>query len=413
MPAARVRAPLDPTGTFDLLPAGAGEPRQGLSVDALRVQLEGAAFELLVPTLMGRVGTVRIPARTLATARRGAPWALEERLLESPEAFHFAVAASGLEGEWVTWAVGRRWLDAIEARLAAVGLRPQAIRPDWIHLPWRTGEWSLLLNGPVSLLRPARWSVVSVHPAALESLLTTLLATSPKPERLRVWTTRDHSGELDGLEACLQAHGITLLRAPPLTGAAALLLAAPGGLDSRDAGSIEAKLALASTRDRSRGRIAGLLQATPRRLALGLLASLLALAGVAQERAGLRARIEATEAAIEASARAALPAGTRVVDAVAQLRQQVGRTDAGDGFSALLAAALPVVGAATTPSLRLRALEYRNRTLQLELSAADIVATDQLVQALDALPELRAGLSGVEGSAPQLKARIRLESEQP
>lgn len=418
---ARLRAPLDAAnGRFDLFLPAEQRLVENIGLAALADQLDRRPFEVVVPALAGHVALLRIPTNNISMARRAAPFALEEHLLSPPDAVRIAVVPACEPGAWVTFAVGRDWLLTLEGRLAAVGLRPWGLRPDWIRLAIEEGEWSLLLDGPLSLLRHGRWRVTCADTDSVAPLLATLLdeAGDTRPRALRIWAEPTADAALAPLMTLLAGHGISCARAVPPSPAARRLLTFLGG-PGTNAHGIESALVLAPQPHEPTGLLGrfglpGMTPAATRRVALLALVAGLATTGVMQGRRELQTQLADAQSAIDAIARQALPPGTRLVDAEAQLRQALAVSGGPpDGLAELLLLAAPVLAALPSADLELRALDYLAGDLTLELLAPSVLAADALVQRLAALPGARAELLLLDAATQPVAARVRFTRTRP
>jgi general secretion pathway protein L len=117
-------------------------PRGECTLDDLGARLPGSAVMLLD----GRaVTTLRadIPGRSDRQARIAAPFAVEEEIAEDIEGVRVVCGSRESDGARVVAVVHEGLLTAILTPLAAVGRAPFSVIPEYLALPWQTGQCSL------------------------------------------------------------------------------------------------------------------------------------------------------------------------------------------------------------------------------------------------------------------------------
>lgn len=150
--------------------------------------LQDRRLVVLVPGRDVLLAQVDIPSRRRAEIERALPYALEEWLVESPETQHFAWCQSGEHVVAAVVACARmdQWL----AQLAGFGLQPERLLPETLAIPWREGEWSLVLSGDAAWLRTGAFTGLACPRASLPLLLDARLeetAQTDRPACLRLW----------------------------------------------------------------------------------------------------------------------------------------------------------------------------------------------------------------------------------
>lgn len=165
-----------------------GAVRRG-SLSELAAQVTGTRLLLIAPGEAIALHRVPLPSRKRSMWARAVPYALEDQVIEDIEALHFALGNLPENGHLPVAVVNRDtlrgWLDAC----AEVGLVPAAVIPEILLVPWREGDWSLLLEERRAVVRTSRWDGFSTDRDLLELLLNQAMteAGDAKPQRFCIW----------------------------------------------------------------------------------------------------------------------------------------------------------------------------------------------------------------------------------
>ena len=336
--------------------------REGALAEA-SPRARGRHVTLLVPgesVLLARAG---IPSRSSAEIARALPYALEDWLLQAPETQHFAWTRDA--GQVAAAVVAQQTMEDWLAACAAAGLEPDAMVPDVLALPWRDGQWTLLLEGARALLHSGPFDGFACARALAPALIDAAWQRCPadaRPQALRVL-------RVDGALLALPA-GVEVLEEAAAAGA--WMQAAPPGIDLRG-GRFAAR--------RRRGGAAPW-----RALAAALALAVTSALALAATRYLILGREQALlQASIDTLFHRVLPDQHRIVDARAQMAEALAgaqRKSGGAGSLGLLAqAALPLTA---MPGARLTRVAYRDGTLELGLRLpppADYAALRRRLQA--------------------------------
>jgi len=200
-------------------PAATGEWRwrfSGVSghgdVAVLRQAAGAAPFHVLVPAEACLLTQVDLPVRNPRELQQALPFALEDRLVDEVETLHFTAGeAQGESGRRVvavvSLALARQWLDA----LRSAGLRPAALVPEVLALPFEPGCWSVVLEGARVCVRTGTGTGMAFEAASAPAWLERLLREHGVPDAVRVF------GEGEGLpviEAFVARHALSLIHEP-------------------------------------------------------------------------------------------------------------------------------------------------------------------------------------------------------
>jgi general secretion pathway protein L len=335
---------------------------------------------LLVPATELLLTRARVPSRNRQRVLKAVPYALEEQLAGDVDGLHFALGAARDE-EYPVAVVARSRMDGWLAACASAGLQPEALLPDLLALPLAEGRWTLRVQGEQAAVRCGPTEGFGCERANLAQLLRLWPVSHPSRES----ATDPLSPPADATPPPLQALGV-----PPaeLAGEGFELLPP----DPRDPLLAMAEVLAADglplnllqgrySRSEQLSRLWQPWRATAALLVTGLALGMVYL-GIDYYRLGQeQARLGV---AIESVFRQALPDAARMVNPRAQLEQRLAALQGGPGsqadFLALLQQAGPVLRG--TGGLELRGANYRDGTLDLELTVADLQVLDQVKQRL-------------------------------
>ncbi len=206
------------SGDFSALAAAVGER-------ACVVLIDGASATLL---------EIALPVGDLATARRAAPYAVEEQLALPLDDTHLAIAARG-DNRFAVVACRRDAVQRLRERIERCGLRPVLVSAEPFMLPWRDGAWCIAADERWAVIRYGASAGTRVPLDDLAVILAQLRQQFPDTARVIVHAERGLAGfpqrELDGLDVSWQpplnaAAMLAALREPP---APALFDASPAG----------------------------------------------------------------------------------------------------------------------------------------------------------------------------------------
>lgn len=313
-------------------------------------------------------------AHSPAQMRQALPYAIEDQLAAAIETQHVAWLPAVDPQQVSVAVVARSRLDALLVALRAQGLEPDAVIPEPLLLPWQGAVATLLLEPDRAVLRYG------------EARAFVGLA-----DELHLFAGRVDAG-LDGVLVGEQQSPLPLRHTRRVDDA---LLAYGDALHN------EAPLNLLQGDYAPRRRAGRTQRAWRWASALALALGLLSFAHALLERAQWAALVERQRAEMADLYRAAVPGASRVVDAEQQLRSALAAAGQGRGDAglALLAQAAPAL--ASDSRVQLDALEWRDKQLELVVSAPDVETLDALQQrlALGAIVDLTTmtrGSSGVE-----------------
>lgn len=317
---------------------------------------------------------------------RALPFAIEDQLADTVESMHVAAAPHPGDRAQLVLAVARTTLDAWRADLEARGVRADALVPEHVLLP-ATAHAQVLIDGPRAVLRVGAAQAAVAPTADLDAWLA-VAGGSGEPE----------------------VHAVS---------APALSTAVRWQRIEDPAGWLLARLA-ASSAERLPNLLTG--AAAPRhrgsalrrswRLAAALAAAAVAVGfvGLVGEWWWLRGRVADIEAQMATLYREVWPASPPHPDPAGRMRSELGtRGGAPADALALLAAAAPAL--ASSSDAVVRAIDYRDGALDVQLLAGSVATLDRLRETAAALPgleaELAAATTGERGAEGRLRIRGR------
>ena len=363
-------------------------------VDDGEVLVQTGSLSEAVAEAQGRGVTVFVPGQDMllleSLVPKGSrkqvslaiPYAIEEQYVSEAEELHFAQGARNSEGLLSLALIDAELLDAVLARLREIGIDPHFMTPDILALPLYSDGWTILIDGPIALVRTGVQAGFAVDAANFE----TVLASELKSRELSVPLVL-HLYALDEFQVpaddFFTPHAIDYeLIDEPLE----ILV---NGLDEKAAINL---LQGPYNRHAQWGNLWERWQ-----LPLVILLLFLVIRGgllmqeyneLRQERLGLSQRIEQVY-------RDLFPQAKNVVDPKAQMAQKLVELRAkgagGGGFLGLLDKSTDLLLA--TPGFKLINMRYKDGRLDLAF----------YVGSLQSLDELKVSLAGVEGLAVEIR----------
>lgn len=150
---------------------------------------------------LARLALPDLPARKLQPLLGNA---VEGLSLEEAEQLHVVLAGRAEDGEARCVMLGAAWLDRVLAGLAARGLYPESAVSEAYLLPWRPGEWSVVVDADQVLARFDASYACVLDAGAPPAGLRLALAQGVRPRRLRVYQgSALHAADLAAWRAAL------------------------------------------------------------------------------------------------------------------------------------------------------------------------------------------------------------------
>lgn len=338
-----------------------------------------------------------LPVRSGARIAQVVPYALEESLAGEVEQFSFAIGATDAAGATLVAAMRREelrgWLDA----LATAGLDPQALVPDTLCVPDNPGKIVAVIDAGQLLVRAPGALPVALDAEPLTEAFA-LAGLEGEDRHVQLYVSQhDWQQSREMIEALREVTGSLDLQLLP-DGALPLLAAEAVRPESLSLLQGEFARRTGWRADWQRWRLAALLAAAALLLHVGVRGYDLIRLNSEQQR---------LDAAIEQAARIALPDAERIHDARAQVAQRLAGGGAGDP-EGLLARLSAVGGAlAGAPGPAVDSLGWRDRSLELGITAPDSDALTRFAQALVARG-LAADVASTARSENGIQAQVKI-----
>jgi len=377
-----------------------GPPQSGpLSLAAPRAV--GRRICVLVPSTDVLLTEPEVPMKAGTKLQQVVPFALEEQLADDIDDLHFAIGKRAADSTRTPVAVVRRSLmDDWLILLRSSGLEPESMYTESDLLPENPGQAVALMEEDVVIVRPPTAAPVTLPVEALSEALE--IAQQSAPEQgstggrgLILYTGaaewHQHSAKIEALRERFDGIKIQLLSAGPLAlFGQQLPTATPINL-------------LQGTYAPTKARAVGW---QSWKVAVILLACLVGLhvAGKAAELTALKRNEKTVDASIGDAYRIAMPGEPKPLDPRRQMEQRLAAAQNGGGQGGFLPALQALIDARqVAPGTTLKALSFRQGTVDMKLSAKDATSLDHMSQSLKShgwQAELTSGnnvASGYEG----------------
>ena len=356
-----------------------GPPQSGpLSRAAPRAA--GRRVCVLVPSTDVLLTEPEVPMKAGTKLQQVVPFALEEQLADDIDDLHFAIGKRAADSSRTPVAVIRRSLmDEWLVSLRSSGLEPESMYTESDLLPHNPGQSVALMEEDVVVVRPPTGAPVTLPVEALSEALQ--IAQQGDPEQgatggrgLILYTGaaewHQHSAKIEGLRERFDGIKIQLLSAGPLAlFAQQLPTVAPINL---------LQGSYAPTKASTVGWQAW-------KVAMILLACLVGLhvAGKAAELTALKNSEKKLDTSISDTFRMAMPGQPKPLDPRRQMEMRLNAAQNGGGEGGFLPALQAIVDARTVaPGTTLKALSFRQGTVDMKLNAKDATSLDHMSQSL-------------------------------
>jgi general secretion pathway protein L len=356
-----------------------GPPQSGpLSLAAPRAV--GRRVCVLVPSTDVLLTEPEVPMKAGTKLQQVVPFALEEQLADDIDDLHFAIGKRAGDSLRTPVAVIRRSLmDEWLVSLRSSGLEPESMYTESDLLPQNPGQSVALMEEDVVVVRPPTGAPVTLPVEALSEALE--IAQQGDPEQgatggrgLILYTGaaewHQHSAKIEALRERFDGIKIQLLSAGPLAlFAQQLPTAAPINL---------LQGSYAPTKASTVGWQAW-------KVAMILLACLVGLhvAGKAAELTALKSSEKKLDTSIGDTFRLAMPGQPKPSDPRRQMEMRLAAAQNGGGDGGFLPALQAIVNARTVaPGTTLKALSFRQGTVDMKLNAKDATSLDHMSQSL-------------------------------
>jgi general secretion pathway protein L len=358
-------------GAFDATGRLVGTLGSG-SLQSARIAQAGRRTTALVSALDVLTAEAMLPAASQTRLRQIAPFTLEESLANDIDEMVFAIGAKLPSGATQVSAVAKERMDAWLAELAAAGIVPNALHSEADGIPDIPSTLVIVIEGErIAGRKPDRAPFV-FEGLTLEQVLS--LTSKPGDELRHIRVFADSAGharfadELLALGGQFASAEVKLLNEGVFPYFAATLAQRPG------TNLLQGAYA-------PKSNWPALLK--PWRVAASLVGASVGLALLLQGASYLQLR--RADAALD---QVVGPACQRVVGDAStsgcqrEVRQRLGAAATGTATEDFLST-LAAIAAARDPQMRIDALNYRNRAMNLQLVGSSVTALDEFSRALE------------------------------
>jgi general secretion pathway protein L len=353
----------------------------------------GQRLIVFVPGSAIRLAYVDVPARQTAKVLQAAPYLLEEQLAEDVDLLHFAIGPR-VEGRGYPVAVvSRERMEGWLTPFRAAALRPEALIPDLLALPWSddSNRFSALVESGQVLLRTEAWAGLCCDFEDLHTLLD--WANPAKSAILKLLIPGDQAPDFTGLDWPLEL----------LPGYRTPLEALCRHLDP------DHSINLLQGAYSQKADVGRMLRPWRYAAAAVMLWLLIAASTYALSTWSLSRELKALETANLDRFQALFPNETRIVDLGAQLNQQIsllqGSGAAGGLFGLLESASRALQENA---GFRLQSLQYRDGSLYLALTGSELQALESLREWFAGQPGLGLEVQSANAGSDGVQIRLRV-----
>jgi general secretion pathway protein L len=390
-------------GAFDATGRLVGALGRG-TLQAAHAALAGRRCTVLVNAVDVLIAEAALPAASQARLRQIAPFSLEESLANDVDEMVFAIGAKLPSGATQVAAVAEQRMAAWLGALHGAGIVPNALCSEADGIPDIPSTLVLVIEGErIAGRKPGRSPFVfeGLELGQVLALALSRKADEPELRHIRVFT--DAAGHarfgkaLAGLAAQFASADVKLLGDGGFPYFAATLAQRPGTnlLQGRYAPKSNWSVML-----------------RPWRVAASLLVASVALALLLQGASYLQLR--RADAALDALV---LPACQRVVGdgsvsgCQREVRQRLG-SNAGTATEDFLST-LAAVAAARDPEMRVDALNYRNRAMNLQLIVSSVTALDEFSRELESTRRFDVEIEAANQIDAGTEGRLRIMGANP
>ena len=359
----------------------------------LAARATGKAVVAFVPAADVRLGMIDVPARSPQKVLQAAPYALEDQLAEDVDVLHFALGPRQVAGGYPVAVVAKSRMDAWLAPLTQAGLRPTALVPEQLALPWVEDDRIHLLAEPNEFI--ARTGPFRGFSCAQEDLPAVLKIADPDNRyTLRALLAGDFNPDLSSA-----GRPIELLpgHRSPLE-----VLVKHWKPDQ----SINLLQAAYSAREQLNRNWAQ--WQLPAALAAGWIIASFAATGV--QTYHMRHEADAQNAHNVERFQQLFPEETRIVgDLGSQLDSKLKAMKSGGSGGGMLKLLEPAASAlSAVPGLAVQSVQFREGALYLNLTGQDLQAVDALQAWFDQHPGTRMDRDNVNAGSNGVQIRVKL-----
>ncbi len=350
------------------------------------------------------IDAVKLPIKNAQKLLRAIPFALEEKIADDIDELHFVAGKTASDGKTPVAAINNQILKDILNTLEASSIKPAALIPDSLCLTANETQWAILLQGDKSKLQFTHYQAAEFDRDTLPLLLSSELQNSDRqqPEKIILFTADGDDANTDDIYKVIPEN-IELVKVSFNTHPLVVFCGQYKHALTLNLLQHAYKPEQKTNINWQRWRLAASLSAIWLCLSLGI-------TGV--QYSSFQEQNKKLQVEINNIYKKSFPKSKRVVNARVQMEQKL---DALKGLSnpasttslmALLSASSSALS--SEKSVSIQAISYRNNTIDVEVTAANLQSIEQLNKNLKA-EKLLSEITSSSSEKDQVKGNIRIK----
>ena len=350
------------------------------------------------------IDSVKLPIKNQQKILRAIPYALEEKIADDIDEVHFVAAKTSADGRTPVAAIRHETLKQMINTLAASAIKPVALIPDSLCLTANSTQWTILLQEDRSKLQFDNFDAAEFDRDALPLLIKSELNRTDRkqPEKIIIFKVDGDESPTDDINAAIPEN-IEVINVSYNTHPLVVFC-----------GQYKNALALNLLQDKYKPEQKVNVNWQRWRLAASLSAIWLCMhLGMASvqynkfEEDNKKLQVE-----IDNIYKKAFPQSKRVVNARVQMEQELDKlkglstADSNTGLIALLSDSSTALS--TEKSVAIQSINYRNNTIDIEITANNLQNIEQLGKKLNS-NRLSAEIISSSSDKNQVKGNIRIK----
>lgn len=377
----------------------------GLLSDAAPVAEKHKTVVLLDNTSI-HIETVHLPIKNRQKLLRAIPFALEEQLADEIDELHFVAGKIQPDDSVPVAAIRKDTLEAILDAINEAGIEPVAIIPDTLCLTANSKQWAILLHENQANLHFNTFNGSEFDRDLLPTIITSILKheTLEAPEKIILFT-QDGKPEDESMQHIIEAlpENIELIKVSYNTHPLVIYCGQYQNIMSLNLLQDAYKPKSKNNAELQRWKLAAALTIVWIGLSLG---------NATAEYYNLQDKNKQLRSQIEKIYKNTFPKSKRIVNARVQMEQKLkelkkgSSENEGNSMVALLSNAASALS--SEKDITLQAINYRNNTIDLELTGSNLQAIESLNKKINR-QTLKSEIISSSSEKNQVKGNIRIQ----
>jgi len=352
------------------------------------------------------IDNIQLPTKNRQKLLRAIPFALEEQIADEVDDLHFVAGKTAADGSVPVAAIKKSTLDDILKLFTEAGISPVAIIPDTLCLTADERQWAILLHDEQANIQFNSFNGNEFDRDIFPTIISSLLQqeTTATPDKIILFTQdgdEEETGKTelaDTLPDDIELINVSYNTHPLVIYCGQYKNAMPLNL-LQDTYKPQRK----DNVEWQRWRLAAALTATWIVLALG---------SASAQYFNLQDKNTELSIQIEKIYKTSFPKSKKIVNARVQMEQKLkelkggGFTSAGTSMLALLSESANALS--SEKNLTLQSINYRNKTMDLELTGNNLQAIESLNKKINKAP-VKSEIISSSSENKQVKGSIRIE----